>query len=804
MSGGQKARINLARSVYREADVYLLDDPLSAVDAHVGRHLFDEVIGPSGRLARRRATRILVTHQVHFLKEADWVVVLNDGKVAMQGTPNDLVKSGVDFAELLEQDENEQEEENALGRRSGRSSSRSLASSRHTLDGDNESDNEEERKVLEEAHRMEATSKGTVKGSVAGNYMKSSGSYVIPVIIIILFILTQFSASFADFWVSFWTKQEELRSYYENHNFTVDNVGPFSGDLDLVMPNETFLVDQFNSTLNETTVERQTGPVAYLLSTDFCMSIHGILIIAIFVIGITRSVGFFGMAIRASQNMHDGMFKGLINAPMRFFDTNPSGRILNRFSKDMGATDELLPKALLDAGQIILNMLGAIIVTSSVQPLFLIPVLLLGVLFMIIRKIYLKTSKNIKRLEGITKSPVFTHLAASLSGLSTIRAYGAQKELIREFDAHQDIHTASWYMFISTSTSFGLSLDIICLVFMACVTFYFVVIDAGAMGGEVGLAITQTMALTGLLQWGIRQSAEVANQLMSVERILEYRDLEHEKEPTKETQVEKDWPQKGRLEFRQVFYRYFEGAEPVLKGLNFVIHPNEKIGIVGRTGAGKSSLIGALFRLAKIDGDILIDGVNTATVQLQALRSKISIIPQDPVLFSGTLRRNLDPFEEYPDSDLWRALEAVELKDIASGPHGLQSAVAAGGGNYSVGQRQLVCLARAILRNNRILVLDEATANVDPHTDNLIQKTIRERFHDCTVLTIAHRLYTIMDSDRILVMNFGHAEEFDTPYELLQLPNGILKNMVLATGSQEAERLYQLAREKHESSIKES
>lgn len=231
----------------------------------------------------------------------------------MQGTPNDLVKSGVDFAELLEQDENEQEEENALGRRSGRSSSRSLASSRHTLDGDNESDNEEERKVLEEAHRMEATSKGTVKGSVAGNYMKSSGSYVIPVIIIILFILTQFSASFADFWVSFWTKQEELRSYYENHNFTVDNVGPFSGDLDLVMPNETFLVDQFNSTLNETTVERQTGPVAYLLSTDFCMSIHGILIIAIFVIGITRSVGFFGMAIRASQNMHDGMFKGLIN-----------------------------------------------------------------------------------------------------------------------------------------------------------------------------------------------------------------------------------------------------------------------------------------------------------------------------------------------------------------------------------------------------------------------------------------------------------------------------------------------------------
>lgn len=319
----------------------------------------------------------------------------------------------------------------------------------------------------------------------------------------------------------------------------------------------------------------------------------------------------------------------------------------------------------------------------------------------------------------------------------------------------------------------------------------------GNDSGSVGLAITQALSLTGMFQWCIKQTTELENDITSVERVLEYNLIDRERErvvvdssdlsdPTKTISLlgtRKIACTQGKIEFRNVSLRYSSDDDDAaaLSGLTFTVLPGEKVGIVGRTGAGKSSLINAIFQLTETDGTILIDDIDVDSMHLQELRSNISIIPQEPVLFSGTMRKNLDPFDEYADTDLWRALDDVELKNVVAKDMlcGLDSIIHEGGSNFSVGQRQLICLARASLRNNRILILDEATANVDPQTDSLIQTTIRNKFAGCTVLTVAHRLHTVMDSDRIMVMEAGRIQEFGHPFELLQNKHGMLYGMVL-------------------------
>lgn len=325
----------------------------------------------------------------------------------------------------------------------------------------------------------------------------------------------------------------------------------------------------------------------------------------------------------------------------------------------------------------------------------------------------------------------------------------------------------------------------------------------GTAGGNVGLAITQAMGMTGMVQWGMRQSAELENTMTAVERVVEYETVDPETalEAEGDKKPPQSWPEEGAVKFDKISLRYFPDptTDLVLKELEFEIQPCEKVGIVGRTGAGKSSLINALFRLSYNEGSIIIDGRNTSSMGLHDLRKKISIIPQEPVLFSGTMRYNLDPFDEYSDEKLWSALEEVKLKEaISELPHGLQSRISEGGGNFSVGQRQLVCLARAILRENRVLVMDEATANVDPQTDALIQVTIRSKFAGCTILTIAHRLNTVMDSDKVLVMDAGRVVEFKSPYQLLTEPESMFYSMVKEMGRTTFESLLSVAKKSEE------
>jgi ATP-binding cassette, subfamily C (CFTR/MRP), member 4 len=739
LSGGQKARISLARAVYRRAAVYLLDDPLSAVDSHVGKHLFDKCM----REYLRGKIVILVTHQLQYLQHADQIVILDHGRVKAVGTYDSLRETGLDFAKLLAEPSDDE-----AGSRSG--SVRRNSSTRLNRQNSESSVHSAEETGVDETNVTQLNEEKRQVGKIGlelyTNYFKAGGGLFIFIILLSFFVVSQFLASAGDYFLSYWVKKAAERSPVLNEtNFEVER--NFTDSVAAVFSRQT---RETTNGFDDFIESAKTFVETLIADENFDVYVFSFITIATVLVTLWRSFMFFNVAMRASKNLHNKMFVGITHASMYFFNTNPSGRILNRFSKDMGQIDEILPSIMIDVIQIFLSLLGIVVVVGIVNPYFLIPTVLVGILFYYMRTFYLLTSRSIKRMEATTRSPIYSHLAATLNGLSTIRAFGAERILVKEFDNHQDLHSGAFYLFIATSRAFGFYLDVCSVLYIAIITLSFFVFPTD--GGNVGLAITQALGLTGMVQWGMRQSAELENTMTAVERVVEYEsvDPEGELESAEDQRPPKTWPAEGRIKFDKVSLRYSPeaGTDNVLRELEFDIQPTEKVGIVGRTGAGKSSIINALFRLSYTEGPIIIDMRDTKTIGLHDLRSRISIIPQEPVLFSGTLRYNLDPFEEYADDKLWRALSDVKLREMVKElPQGLSSKISEGGSNFSVGQRQLVCLARAILRENKILVMDEATANVDPQTDALIQTTIREKFADCTVLTIAHRLHTVSDGN---------------------------------------------------------
>ncbi|XP_032258644.1 multidrug resistance-associated protein 4 isoform X2 [Phoca vitulina] len=754
LSGGQKARVNLARAVYQDADIYLLDDPLSAVDAEVGRHLFELCICQT----LHEKITILVTHQLQYLKAASQILILKDGKMVQKGTYTEFLKSGVDFGSLLKKENEEADESPAPGspalrtRSFSESSVWSQQSSRPSLkDGALEVQANESTQV---AVSEESRSEGKVGLKAYKNYLIAGAHWLAIVFLILLNIIAQVAYILQDWWLSYWANEQSAL------NVTVNGKENVTEKLDLA----------------------------------WYLGIYSGLTVATVLFGTARSLFVFYVLVHSSQTLHNKMFESILRAPVLFFDRNPIGRILNRFSKDIGHMDDLLPLTFLDFFQTFLQVLGVVGVAVAVIPWIAIPLIPLGILFFVLRRYFLETSRDVKRLESTTRSPVFSHLSCSLQGLWTIRAYKTEERFQELFDAHQDLHSEAWFLFLTTSRWFAVRLDAICAILVIVVAFGSLILATNA--GQVGLVLSYALTLMGMFQWCVRQSAEVENMMISVERVMEYTDLEKEAPWEYQKRPPPSWPQEGTIVFDNVNFSYSLDGPLVLKHLTALIKSREKVGIVGRTGAGKSSLISALFRLSEPEGKIWIDKILTTEIGLHDLRKKMSIIPQEPVLFTGTMRKNLDPFNEHTDEELWNAITEVQLKEaIEDLPGKLDTELAESGSNFSVGQRQLVCLARAILRKNRILIIDEATANVDPRTDELIQKKIREKFAQCTVLTIAHRLNTIIDSDKIMVLDSGRLKEYDEPYVLLQNEESLFYKMVQQLGKAEAAALTETAKQ---------
>ncbi|XP_027446287.1 multidrug resistance-associated protein 4 isoform X3 [Zalophus californianus] len=754
LSGGQKARVNLARAVYQDADIYLLDDPLSAVDAEVGRHLFELCICQT----LHEKITILVTHQLQYLKAASQILILKDGKMVQKGTYTEFLKSGVDFGSLLKKENEEADQSPDPGsptlrtRSFSESSVWSQQSSRPSVkDGAPEVQANENTQV---AVPEESRSEGKVGLKAYKNYLTAGAHWLVIVFLILLNIIAQVAYILQDWWLSYWASEQSAL------NVTVNGKENVTEKLDLA----------------------------------WYLGIYSGLTVATVLFGTARSLFVFYVLVHSSQTLHNKMFESILRAPVLFFDRNPIGRILNRFSKDIGHMDDLLPLTFLDFFQTFLQVLGVVGVAVAVIPWIAIPLIPLGILFFVLRRYFLETSRDVKRLESTTRSPVFSHLSSSLQGLWTIRAYQTEERFQELFDAHQDLHSEAWFLFLTTSRWFAVRLDAICAILVIVVAFGSLILATNA--GQVGLALSYALTLMGMFQWCVRQSAEVENMMISVERVMEYTDLEKEAPWEYQNRPPPSWPQEGTIVFDNVNFSYSLDGPLVLKHLTALIKSREKVGIVGRTGAGKSSLISALFRLSEPEGKIWIDKILTTEIGLHDLRKKMSIIPQEPVLFTGTMRKNLDPFNEHTDEELWNALTEVQLKEaIEDLPGKLDTELAESGSNLSVGQRQLVCLARAILRKNRILIIDEATANVDPRTDKLIQKKIREKFAQCTVLTIAHRLNTVIDSDKIMVLDSGRLKEYDEPYVLLQNEESLFYKMVQQLGKAEAAALTETAKQ---------
>ncbi|XP_021287483.1 ABC transporter C family member 3-like isoform X1 [Herrania umbratica] len=727
LSGGQKQRVQIARALYQDADIYLFDDPFSAVDAHTGSHLFKEVL--LGILSSK--TVIYVTHQVEFLPAADLILVMKDGRITQAGKYNDILNSGTDFMELVGAHKKALSVLDSVD--AGSVSEKNISEGDGTTRCANGKVQKEDNQGNEigkvddvgpkgQLVQEEEREKGEVGFSVYWKYITTAyGGALVPLILLaqIVFQIFQIGSNYWMAWAS-----------------------PVSADVKPPVGSFTLIIVY----------------LALAIASAFSVLARAMLL---------RTAGY-KTATLLFQKMHFCIFR----APMSFFDSTPSGRILNRASTDQSAVDLNIPYQVGSFAFSVIQLLGIIAVMSQVAwQIFIIfiPVIAACIWY---QQYYISSARELARLVGVCKAPVIQHFAETILGATTIRSFDQESRfqetnmILIDGYSRPKFHAAAameWLCF---------RMDMLSSITFAFSLFFLISIPEGVIDPAIaGLAVTYGLNLNMLQAWVVWNICNMENKIISVERLLQYSSILSEPALVIETnRPDHSWPSHGEVNIHDLQVRYAPHMPLVLRGMTCTFPGGLKTGIVGRTGSGKTTLIQTLFRIVEpAAGQIVIDGVNISSIGLHDLRSRLSIIPQDPTMFEGTIRSNLDPLEEYTDEQIWEALDKCQLGDGVRKKEGrLDSSVTENGENWSMGQRQLVCLGRVLLKKSKILVLDEATASVDTATDNLIQTTLREHFSDCTVITIAHRITSVLDSDMVLLLSHGLVEEYDSPTRLLE------------------------------------
>ncbi|KAL7747261.1 hypothetical protein RI367_007314 [Sorochytrium milnesiophthora] len=745
LSGGQKARVSLARAVYANADVYLLDDCLSAVDAHVDKHIFNNVIGKQGMLAGKSV--ILVTHGVHHLPQCDRVVLLREGRVVEQGTYRQLMDARGDvYALVTEYSLKQKAEEDDEGEVADRDDSvqvmartgsdRTLVVPEQDLTDAKKPSKDEAPAAARVASKMpnradDDNTTGSVDWAVYRYYFTAMGFLGLG-----LFIALQ---------ITYGASLVADRMWLEH-------------------------ISEGN----------QNG---HTLNMAMALGVYGIIAVMQIVTFSVASYWFqVKLSIRAARLLHERLLARIFRAPTMWLDSMPAGRILNRFSSDTNSMDMQVPMTIGATIALGVSLVAQMVNIIQALPWMAIVLVVALISLGFVQHYYLNSSRELKRIESGSKAPIYQLFGESIEGVVTIRAYHQEERFIEQLEGKIDRYIRAYYINFSSNRWLGIMIGFIGSFIVFGVALISVITRGPSTGASVGVGITSAQGLVMAMTWLVRVMCMLEANMVAIERIRNYSRIEMEA-AEHDANVEVSWPATGAITFNGYTTAYKPTSPPVLQDLNVSIRGGEKIGICGRTGAGKSTITLSLFRIIEATaGSIEIDGQDISKVGLADLRSRLTIIPQDPVLFQGTIRDNLDPLNKHDDAAVWRALEQANLKDYVSTlDGGLETKVDIGGSNFSAGQKQLLTMACALLKKQRIVVFDEATSATDAETDTIVQRTIRSEFGDCTVLTIAHRIATIMDSDRILVLDRGQVVEFDTPGNLLQNPESAFAKLVQST-----------------------